>query len=528
MELQPIIETKHIDSFKLGNRIICDGFMGNIRYIGPLNKLSESQGVEEIWIGIEWDDPNRGKHNGTVNGFKYFECRDGCGSLVKPEKINTGVSFLEALKIKYLTGKDAKDEEDLFVVNPHTKEIKKFEMVGMEKIAAKQSNLEYLKEISLSGCGVCCIDSESKEHANTKLENLLKSMIDLDMSSNLLPGLRILESLAKYFPQLEILNLSKNKFIEFDTDGNFTPYPNLKILALNECALNWGHVHGIHKYFPGLIELHICDNSMKSFPLVNQLQPFKNLVTLNLENNSIEDWREIENFGLISSLEKIILSQNKIKEVQYQNPTLFKSLKVLNLSYNQIDNWHSITEINKFPKLEALRFTNNPLLTNSGVGPSLAINLIIASLDKLINLNGSSVRRQERLDAEKYYLRYFASNSSSGLDKERFEQLVGIHGAPDIALSNQNQNQTLSDEIISVNISCAVANSNVTKKIPSSMTIANFKILCQRLFKIETSDQVLFYKENKDAPFPEKMDDDTRSLLYYAVKNNSEILVEHK
>lgn len=28
-----------------------------------------------LWIGVEWDDPERGKHNGTVNGVEYFETR---------------------------------------------------------------------------------------------------------------------------------------------------------------------------------------------------------------------------------------------------------------------------------------------------------------------------------------------------------------------------------------------------------------------------------------------------------------------
>ena len=27
------------------------------------------------WYGIDWDDPDRGKHDGTHEGIKYFECR---------------------------------------------------------------------------------------------------------------------------------------------------------------------------------------------------------------------------------------------------------------------------------------------------------------------------------------------------------------------------------------------------------------------------------------------------------------------
>jgi dynactin complex subunit len=28
----------------------------------------------DIWLGIEWDEEGQGKHNGTVDGVKYFEC----------------------------------------------------------------------------------------------------------------------------------------------------------------------------------------------------------------------------------------------------------------------------------------------------------------------------------------------------------------------------------------------------------------------------------------------------------------------
>jgi dynactin complex subunit len=29
---------------------------------------------QELWIGVEWDEKERGKHNGTVNGYEYFRC----------------------------------------------------------------------------------------------------------------------------------------------------------------------------------------------------------------------------------------------------------------------------------------------------------------------------------------------------------------------------------------------------------------------------------------------------------------------
>lgn len=52
----------------VGQRMSYDGDLCTTRYLGELKDRSGA------WIGIEWDDPRRGKHNGTHGGKKYFEC----------------------------------------------------------------------------------------------------------------------------------------------------------------------------------------------------------------------------------------------------------------------------------------------------------------------------------------------------------------------------------------------------------------------------------------------------------------------
>lgn len=42
---------------------------------------------QELWIGVEWDEVNRGKHNGTVGGHCYFTCPELQGSLLKFDKV---------------------------------------------------------------------------------------------------------------------------------------------------------------------------------------------------------------------------------------------------------------------------------------------------------------------------------------------------------------------------------------------------------------------------------------------------------
>ena len=51
------------------------------------------------WLGVEWDDPSRGKHSGTHEGKRYFTCNvEGSGSFIRPKKANLGTTFIQAVE----------------------------------------------------------------------------------------------------------------------------------------------------------------------------------------------------------------------------------------------------------------------------------------------------------------------------------------------------------------------------------------------------------------------------------------------
>ena len=50
-------------------RISMGGYLGTVRYTGPV------EGTSGTWLGIEWDDHARGKHDGVHNNKRYFTCR---------------------------------------------------------------------------------------------------------------------------------------------------------------------------------------------------------------------------------------------------------------------------------------------------------------------------------------------------------------------------------------------------------------------------------------------------------------------
>lgn len=80
----------------IGSRIKSNDDFGTVKYIG------EVQGYKGIWYGIEWDDPARGKHDGSVDEVQYFKTsKPGAGSFIRPNKIAPLKTCAEAIRRYY-------------------------------------------------------------------------------------------------------------------------------------------------------------------------------------------------------------------------------------------------------------------------------------------------------------------------------------------------------------------------------------------------------------------------------------------
>lgn len=94
-----------VQNFQIGSRVEdLDGSKGTVRYFGP---VAASKSQDENWVGVEWDDKQRGKHDGSCvdsrgTFHRYFECPMGAGSFVKPSKLKPGYSFAQAIQDRYV------------------------------------------------------------------------------------------------------------------------------------------------------------------------------------------------------------------------------------------------------------------------------------------------------------------------------------------------------------------------------------------------------------------------------------------
>ena len=58
----PVFGLMHQHSFAVGDRVQIDRNTASVRYVGSID------GQDGIWVGLEWDDESRGKHDGSHSG----------------------------------------------------------------------------------------------------------------------------------------------------------------------------------------------------------------------------------------------------------------------------------------------------------------------------------------------------------------------------------------------------------------------------------------------------------------------------
>ena len=54
-----------------GQRLSFSGALCTVRYVGAV------ESTKGDWLGVEWDEPSRGKHDGSHKGVRYFQCEYG-------------------------------------------------------------------------------------------------------------------------------------------------------------------------------------------------------------------------------------------------------------------------------------------------------------------------------------------------------------------------------------------------------------------------------------------------------------------
>eukprot|EP01017_Pseudomicrothorax_dubius_P034448 TRINITY_DN4721_c0_g1_i3.p1 TRINITY_DN4721_c0_g1~~TRINITY_DN4721_c0_g1_i3.p1 ORF type:complete len:527 (-),score=134.16 TRINITY_DN4721_c0_g1_i3:62-1642(-) len=505
---------------------------------------------DELWLGIEWDDPVRGRHNGCVKGHVYFQTTENLSSatLIRPDKARFGVNIYDALVHRYFrnTGKAEQNEEEADAkkieveydeeayVETLKKLKKKIEFVGFNKIWRKITNLREIKEVSLPGLAVSDIG------AADALGNILPNVQILSLESNLLYDWNQVFLIGRELRHLTSLSLSNNYLREVpdvrevpsilvNADGSRLPvsplgiFGALKNVVLINMRLSWDQVSRVLPAMPGLEELLLCRN-----PLIDSANlrlpegGLPELRLLNLEDTQQNDFAVLQPFASCSKLEHLVLNKNYYKRLGAF--TGFTAITMLSIDDNNLEDPAILTDLARMPKLTSLRIGHNPF--SKETDKTYVRQRAVAEIKALKKINGSELKRFERKDCEIYYLRrtfedYFTLVGRPFYDYDfadfckfakanhpRIEELIKMYGNPFEVQPKQEEvknDEYRKGKMVRVSLVAtsgpSVGKPAVVKRFPDNTTIMNLKPIVGKLLGLDANKMALKYRNVPSDPF---------------------------
>ena len=382
--------------YGIGDRLQVEDDICTVKFIGKIESWPT-----EIALGVEWDNAERGRHSGEINGKVYFvTSRPGAGSFLKLSKVQRipRFTFLEALRDAY--GSSEKIGDNLYIGG------KKIENFGFERLNALNSNYESLKSVSLVKKSINRAFGSTDD--SKVIAQSLRNVQSLDLGYNLFSTFAHICDLLDNLRSLTTVNISGNKIDDLDSHilhGGRT-YPRIKELYVVNCNLSSRVLKELFKIFPSVEILDASGNDLSELTEKDLEGVPQSLRELRLSNTGLT---YIPSVILKSKVETLDLSDNFVASLP-DGVEIVSDVRVLDLSHNSITQWDIIDQINvTFPNLSSLNIEGNPAFTQSqGKWDSDRDTVwflnTLARFDNLKRLNGTILSENDRVEAETYFV----------------------------------------------------------------------------------------------------------------------------
>lgn len=289
--------------------------------------------------------------------------------------------------------------------------------------------------------------------------------------------------------------------------------------------VEWDDILSINEIFPGLLELHLGWNNWTSLSSSFSFDEnrFRNIKVVDLEHNMIQNWKEVENLGLLPCLDNLNIANNQLSDIVHSAQAPFKALSTINISNNSLSTWTHIDQLNRFENLVNIRVAGNPVLETVDIEHRHVF--LVARLGKALRIGGSHISERRRFDAELYYLSQIHLELDTLVDfhihHPRYSTLCEMHGTP----NSKKVDRTIADSLLVVFLVHPDTKERVEKKISKRTTLRIFKtIVARTVFKNNwqsaSRGRLIWLKEDGEEYDLTGMDD-TKSLEYIEAIDNS-------
>lgn len=513
--------------YVVNERVSLDGYLATIKFVGYLP--DHIWGAKVLALGLEWDQLERGRNNGDIDGVHYFYTDvEGSGSFVKAtnKKLAKRKDFIEALLEKY-------HPEDNHINDTIKFGAKEAEKIGFDKLEEIQSDFKNLRTISLNKENI--YNSFNDEALVPKLVHNLACIRNLDLSYNLFNDLNKIWEIIDPLSNLKELVLDGNRF--FNSINEVKHNFSVKKLSLCFTKLNVDLLFNvILKKFPCLEEIGLACNDYDNIKLAHSALDHKRLSRINLSGN----YFQLIPTGLLiyDNVHELDLGGNLISS--FCTDRQFYNVLYLDVSRNRVDNWKEIDALaSSFPNLEELRVNGNPLF--NGMEADEMMNGLIARFEcgsknnigkgKVRKLNGVALTEDEIKNAELYFI----SKVKRGLlsfdtGSQRWLRMIKKYQITNEPIQDYSENIKWSNM---VPLTVKLENEKILfhKNFPLSASILRIKGTISRHLDLP----ILYFKvyfyadelsQNTKKLIKHYFDDNNSVLDYYGISPNQTMYVE--
>ncbi|KAI0647367.1 hypothetical protein C8Q79DRAFT_908297 [Trametes meyenii] len=510
----------------IGTRLSHSGYLGTVRFVGLVD------GAQGVWLGVEWDDPRRGKHDGVKDGKRYFTCLvPNAGSFIRPSSTVTyGVTFLSALSAKYIELPHGDTSSEKVVLGSSGGAIE-VEAVNLDKIRGKLAHLERLREVSLDN------ECVSQPDPPGDIGRTCPGIRGLDLSKNLISGWDVVASISVELPELRRLSLNQNRLqLPRDLSPDTSAFRRLEELQLNATLSTWAHFREVLTYLPSLKAVELGYNGLRTLQDAHATitaggYANTTVETLNLDGNELDNFADVcAALHILPTLRRLVLTSNRVAYIPApplptptqggaDNPAAqagsspVRGLRHIALAFNHLASWHDVDALPLWcPALESLTLTGNPLFEDPRQ-KAYARPYAISKIPSLKILDGATISPKERADSELLYLAHVRKLALSDAERRaehpQWAALCTKHGASEFLTPapKQDAQDTLSNRLISVHIYEVArapppslpaneleaflrdSRADAVLRVLSTMTVRTFRLKALKAFKVPRPQQ---------------------------------------
>jgi Leucine-rich repeat (LRR) protein len=475
--------------FTVNDRVSINGDFATVKFVGSISPWPNT-----VALGVEWDNPAKGKNDGSVNGTQYFTTRhDHGGSFIKitNSTLSPRSSFIASLIHNY-------------GANFHFHEVafggKYTESAGFEKLNSITANFPQLTSVSLERKNIYISGVFDQFH--------LTNLRYLDVSFNLFSDFGEIITILHHCPNLTQLNLNGNRFISVPRCCTVT----FAVKTLNLCCsfMEIDDVNSVLAMFPKLQELALAGNKYTDIDLQRlQLGSTPDLGILDVSYNELTTIPVVD-------VANVKLANNFIKTLD--SDISFGSLDLRN---NRIDSWNEIDKLAGL-QLRELRINGNGVFDGMTIDEQ-TIHLI-ARLKFYGKLNGSKITDDEITNAELYFISLVQRQKIVYENKKRWHELVVKYHIADDESSNFDATTTTSLlQKKRLRLKLVYGDETWTRTVLEDNSVLRLKGIIGRKWQISVLEFDVYYLIGTIKVY---LDDDIAHVGQYGICGDEEIYVE--